>query len=86
MLLGVREVILGVRKVLQGVKKVLLGFRKVLIYVRKNLAMPLTGLEIFLARRAARCLKISLKCIDHDQNKRFFPRNPNTDNAREVRE
>ena len=27
-----------------------------------------------------------LKCTDHAQNNRFFPRNPNIDNAREVRE
>ena len=49
-------------------------------------ALLLTGLEKLSARRAARCLDFSLKCIDHDQNRRFFPRNPNIDNAREVRE
>ena len=31
-------------------------------------------------------MDFSLKCIDHEQNSRFFPRNPNIDNARDVRE
>ena len=48
-------------------------------------ALLLTDLEKLSARRAARCLDFSLKCIDHDQNSRFFPRNPNIDNAMEVR-
>ena len=49
-------------------------------------SLLLTGLEKLSARRAARCLDFSLKCIDHEQNSRFFPRNPNIDNARDVRE
>ena len=49
-------------------------------------SLLLTGLEKISAKRAASCLHFSLKCIDHEQNRRFFPRNPNIDNARDVRE
>ena len=49
-------------------------------------SLLLTGLEKLSARRAARCLDFSLKCIDHKQNQRFFPRNPNLDNSIEARE
>jgi hypothetical protein len=49
-------------------------------------SLLLTGLEKFSARRAARCLDFSLKCIKHEQNQRFFPRNPNLDNLIEARE
>ena len=31
-------------------------------------------------------MSFSLKCIDHNQNQRFFPRNPNLDNSRLARE
>ena len=40
-------------------------------------ALILTGIEKLSSRRAARCLDFSLKCTEHEQNSRFFPRNPN---------
>ena len=49
-------------------------------------ALLLTGLEKLSLRRTARCLDFSLKCIDHHQNKRFFPKNPNLGNGSDVRD
>jgi hypothetical protein len=46
----------------------------------------LTGFKKLSFRRAARCLSFSLKCIDHNQNKRIFPRNPNLENNIVARE
>ena len=49
-------------------------------------SLLLTGLKKLSFRRAARCLSFSLKCIDHNQNQRFFPRNPNLETSRLARE
>ena len=55
-------------------------------YLSDESALVLAGLEKLLARRNSRCLYFSLKCIAHDHNKRFFPRNPNIGSIPEVRE
>ena len=55
-------------------------------YLSYDSALILTGLEKLSLRRAARCLAFSLKCIQHEDNKSFFPRNPNIGNLSEVRE
>ena len=55
-------------------------------YLSYETALISTGLEKLSARRAARCLAFSLKCIQHENNKSFFPRNPNIGNLSEVRE
>ena len=49
-------------------------------------ALLLTGIQKLSLRRLARCKDFSLKCIQHEQNKRFFPRNPNIENTTEVRD
>ena len=49
-------------------------------------ALTLTGIEKLSSRRAARCLDFSLKCTEHEQNRRFFPRNPNLGSTNEVRD
>ena len=49
-------------------------------------ALILTGIEKLSSRRAARCLDFSLKCTEHEQNSRFFPRNPNLGSSNEVRD
>ena len=55
-------------------------------YVSYEAAMEMTGLETLSARRQKRCLDFSLKSIRHEQNKRFFPRNPNIENEMNIRE
>ena len=55
-------------------------------YLSYESALLVTGLEKLSLRRAARCLAFSLKCIDHEDNKSFFPRNPNIGNFTQVRE
>ena len=46
----------------------------------------MTGLEKLSTRRVARCLDFSLKCTEHAQNSRFFPKNPNLVSSNEVRD
>ena len=46
----------------------------------------MTGLEKLSTRRVARCLDFSLKCTEHAQNSRFFPKNPNLVSANDVRD
>ena len=55
-------------------------------YLSYETAIISTGLEKLSTRRAARCLAFSLKCIAHEDNKSFFPRNPNISNSTEVRD
>ena len=43
-------------------------------YLSYESAIITTGLEKLSARRAARCLAFSLKCIAHEDNKSFFPK------------
>jgi hypothetical protein len=49
-------------------------------------ALILADLDLLSTRRAARCLDFSLKCIEHAQNRRFFPTNPNLIGTNEVRD
>ena len=55
-------------------------------YLSYESALISTGLEKLSTRRAARCLAFSLKCIAHEDNRSFFPRNPNIGNSTELRE
>ena len=55
-------------------------------YLSYESALLSTALEKLSVRRAARCLAFSLKCIAHEDNKSFFPRNPNIGNVTQVRE
>ena len=54
-------------------------------YVSYSAACEMCGLDFLEARRLARCLQFSLKCIQHPQNARFFPLNPNLSGAQQVR-
>ena len=54
-------------------------------YVSYSAALEMCGLELLGTRRLARCLEFSLKCIQHPQNARFFPLNPNLSGAQQVR-
>ena len=54
-------------------------------YESYSSALLLTGLKKLSERRATRCLDFSLKCIDHEQNNRFFPRNPTIGIGTDVR-
>ena len=49
-------------------------------------ALTLTSMETLSARRLARCLDFSLKCIKHKENTRFSPRNPNIGKSKEIRD
>ena len=46
----------------------------------------MTGLEKLSTRRGATCLDFSIKCTEHAQNNRFFPKNPNLFSANGVRD
>ena len=54
-------------------------------YVSYDAALEMSGLAPLSTRRLERCLDFSLKCIKHEQNKRFFPLNQNIDNQNNVR-
>ena len=54
-------------------------------YVSYSAACEMCGLDFLETRRLARCLQFSLKCIQHPQNARFFPLNPNLSGAQQVR-
>ena len=55
-------------------------------YISYEAAMEMTGLCSLFSRRQKRCLDFSLKCIRHEQNSRFFPRNPNIQNEMNIRD
>ena len=42
-------------------------------YISYEAALEMTGLEKLVIRRQKRMLNFSLKCIEHPENKRFFP-------------
>ena len=54
-------------------------------YISYSAALEMCGLDLLESRRLARCLQYSLKCIDHPQNARFFPLNPNLFGEQQVR-
>ena len=54
-------------------------------YVSYSAALEMCGLDLLESRRLARCLQYSLKCIDHPQNARFFPLNPNLFGEQQIR-
>ena len=55
-------------------------------YESYSSAFLLTGLQKLSDRRSTRCLDFSLKCIDHEQNNRFFPRNASLGIGNDVRD
>ena len=70
---------------LEHCQAVSLGIILHLDYDTYNSALIITGIQKLSWRRLARCKDFSLKCIEHQQNKRFFPRNPNIENITEIR-
>ena len=44
-------------------------------------ALKMTGLATLYNRREEKCLNFAVKCTKHPQNSRFFPLNPNIENA-----
>ena len=55
-------------------------------YVSHDAALEMTGLQTLSERRKARCLKFGLKSVNHPQNRRFFPPNPNLNIQVEARQ
>ena len=55
-------------------------------YESYSSALILTGLQKLSQRRLIRCQDFSRKCVEHPQNKRFFPRNPSVGKITEVRD
>ena len=55
-------------------------------YVSYSAALEMTGLETLFQRREKKCLNFSIKCTKHLQNSRFFPLNPNIENASKCNE
>ena len=49
-------------------------------YISYEDALLKTGLTTLYQRRQERCLSFSLKCLNHPQNKRLFPRNVENNN------
>ena len=47
------------------------------MYVDYQAALEMTGLSTLFDRRVDRCLKFSLKSINHRRNQRMFPLNKN---------
>ena len=55
-------------------------------YISYEAALEMAGMETLKARREARCLDFSLKCLRHNTNKRLFPLNPNNQTNVRARE
>ena len=50
-----------------------------------DVALEMCGLTPLSTRRLQRCNDFSLNCIKHEQNKRYFPLNPNLKNQNNIR-